>query len=393
MLTLKINPLICRHVSFFENIDRAQTLYEKARRATLCGQSRINHRTIKTLQNHGVAGLFIDPEHVLEDSPSPQSRTSVYQGTALYNAHLPDQSFERIATSLAEGVGICSTSRIQKVNKKTVLRVLAASGTHAKKVRRSFLKNMVVSECQLDEMWSFIGKKEKNLDPVEKLSETLGDAWIWIAFDAVNKIILAYVIGKRTTSQAVELIKKIKKVTRRIPDLFSSDQLYQYANALLQVYGKVVQPSRKPGPGRTPNPKLMAPDDLIYVQVVKHYKQYRVVKITKKVVFGNPKKVEDILAQSSVSHKINTSYVERQNGTIRHIDARCSRKTYRFSKCEKNHVNQFELSMAYYHLCKPHATLTKRFKCPTTPFMAAGLTDHVWSMLEFLTFMPTNQCR
>ncbi len=359
----------------------------------MCGQSCINNRTIKTLQHHGVAGLFIDPEHVLVDSPSPQPRISVYQGTALYNTHLSGLSFERIATSLAEGVGISSTSRIQKVNKKTVLRVLAASGTHAKKVRRSFLNKMFVSECQLDEMWSFIGKKEKNLDPVEKLSEILGDAWIWIAFDAVNKIILAYVIGKRTTSQAVELIKNVKKATCRIPDLFSSDQLDQYANALLQVYGKVVQPSRKPGPGRTPNPKLIAPDDLTYVQVVKQYKQYRVVKITKRIVFGDPEKVEDILAKSSVSRKINTSYVERQNGTIRHIDARCSRKTYRFSKCEKNHVNQFELSMAYYHLCKPHATLKKRFKCPTTPFMAAGLTDHVWSMSEFLTFMPTHQCR
>ncbi len=371
---------------FLDSNDLAQTLYEKARRAFLRGQNSIDNRTVNTLKCHGLAGLFIDPESVLMDLPSPQPRTSVYRGTALYNAHLSDQSFERIATSLAEGVGVSSISRIQKVNKKTVLRVLAAAGAHTKNVKHSLVKNMDVSECQLDEMWSFIGKKEKNLDPVEKLSESLGDAWIWIAFDAVNKIILAYVIGKRKISQAVELIKNVKKVTRRIPDLFSSDQLNQYTNALLQVYGKVVQPPRKPGPGRSPNPRFIAPDDLNYVQVVKQYKQYRVVNITQKVIFGDPKKIAEILANSSVSNKINTSYVERQNGTIRHIDARCSRKTYRFSKIEENHVHQFELSMAYYHLCRPHASLTKRFKCPMTPFMAAGLTDHVWSMLELLTF-------
>ena len=375
---------------FFENNDIVQTLYEKARIAILHDQNCDNNPTIKSLQHHGLAGLFIDPGSVLVDLPSPQLRTSVYLGTALYNAHLSDQSFERIATSLAESVGVSSTSRIQKVNKKTVLRVLSTAGAHAKKVRGSLLKKMVVSECQLDEMWSFIGKKEKNLDLVEKLSETLGDAWIWIAFDAVNKIIIAYVIGKRTISRAVELITKVKKVTHRIPDLFSSDQLDQYTNALLQVYGKVVQPPRKPGPGRSPNARLIAQDDLNYVQVVKQYKQYRVVNITQKVIFGDPKKVEEILANSTVSNKINTSYVERQNGTIRHMNARCARKTYRFSKIEDNHIHQFELSMAYYHLCRPHASLTKRFKRPTTPFMAAGLTDHVWTMLELLTFKPKN---
>jgi len=186
-------------------------------------------------------------------------------------------------------------------------------------------------------MWSFIGKKEKNLDAVEKLQGILGDAWIWIAFDAVTKIVLAYVIGKRTLSHAVSLLEEVKRVTADMPELFSSDQLDHYANALLQVYGNIVVPTRKPGAGRPPNQRLIPPKNLNYVHVVKEYKENRVHKVSHKVIYGNAGKISEILKNSVVSRKINTSYVERNNGTIRHMDARCSRKTYRFSKIKENH--------------------------------------------------------
>ena len=133
--------------------------------------------------------------------------------------------------------------------------------------------NVKVRECQLDEMWSFIGKKEKNLDSIEKLQRIFGDAWIWIAFDAINKIVLAYVIGKRTLPFAISLLEEIKRVPIQMPDLFSSDQLDHYTKALLQIYGKIIYPTRKSGPGRPPNPRLVPPEDLHYVQVVKKIKE------------------------------------------------------------------------------------------------------------------------
>jgi IS1 family transposase len=343
-----------------------------------------------TLRAHGAAGLFIDPESVLDSLSWSQSRTCPRRDTALHRAHLSDDAFETIATSLAEGVGVSATARIQKVNKKTVLLVLAKAAAHAMRVSRSLLMNVSVSECQLDEMWSFVGKKEKNLDPVEKLQRVLGDAWIWVAFDAVNKIVLAYIIGKRTLPHAVALVEEVKRITASMPWLFSSDQLDHYANALLQVYGNVVWPPRKPGPGRPPKPRLVPPEDLLYVHVVKHYKQHRVVKVTRNVVFGTPEKVESALAASPVSSQINTSYVERNNGTIRQMDARCVRKSLRFSKCNENHHYQLALTLTYCHLCRPHKTLNSRHGKPTTPFMAAGITDHVWSMGELLKFKPQN---
>ena len=346
----------------------------------------MDEQIVSTMKSHGVAGLFIDPEKALYCLSSNQARTSPRHSTAFHRCHLSEDAFETIARSLAEGVGVAATARIQNVDKKTVLLVLAKAGDHAMKVNRSLLKNVEVTECQLDEMWSFIGKKEKNLDPVEKLHKILGDAWIWIAFDAINKITLAYNIGKRTLPYAISLIEDVKWVTKRIPDLFSSDQLDQYAKALLQVYGRTVYPARKPGPGRPPNPRIVPSKDLNYVQVVKQYKKYRVVKVSRKVVFGDLKKIESILAESPVSEKINTAYVERNNGTIRHMDSRCVRKTFCFSKNKINHERQLALTLAYCHLCRPHKSLTKRHGQPTTPFMAANLTDHVWGMGELLNF-------
>ncbi|NOY28029.1 MAG: helix-turn-helix domain-containing protein [Oligoflexia bacterium] len=336
---------------------------------------------------HGAAGVLIDPEGILTASLSSQlPRSGPRKGTALHHTHLSDGVFGTIAKSLAEGVGVSSTARIQNVDKKTVLLVLAKAAEHTRKVSHALMTDAVVSECQLDEMWSFVGKKEKNLDAFETLRGELGDAWIWIAFDAVNKVVLASVVGKRTQPHAVSLLEEVKRVTACMPALFSSDQLEQYTSALLQVYGTLVHPPRKPGPGRPPHPRLVPPPDLRYVQVVKQYKRSRVAKVTRKVVFGDHEEVKAILAESIVSSKINTSYVERNNGTIRHMDARCNRKTYRFSKCVDNHLRQLDLTLAYYHLCRPHRTLTKRHGRPTTPFIAAGLTDHVWTMGEMLSF-------
>lgn len=214
------------------------------------------------LRSHGVSGIFIDPESIIISS-SKHLRISPRRGTALHHTHLRDEVFETIARSLAEGVGISTVARIQGIDKKTVLLVLAKAAAHAEKISRRLLHNLIVLECQLDEMWSFIGKKEKNLDAIEKLEGVLADAWIWVAFDAVNKVSLATVVGKRTQPYAVALLEEVKRVTSRVPRLFSSDQLDQYTSALLQVYGKKVLPTRKPGPGRPPKPRLVPPEELL----------------------------------------------------------------------------------------------------------------------------------
>ena len=383
-MALSINDAACAHPRFIEEADKAQSLYEKSRKASLDRRFRVPENLSGALKSHGVAGIFIDPERVVLAMPEDRPRQSPRAGTALYRTRLADGIFAAVAKSLAEGVGVSSTARILDVDKKTVLLVLSRASEHIAKVNEACLRDLVVSECQLDEMWSFIGKKEKNLDAIEKMKSNLGDAWIWVAFDAVNKVFLAAHVGKRTMPCAIKVIEEVRRVTSGTPLLFSSDQLAHYPRALLHVYGERERLCGKPGNGRTRGARLVPPDDLLYVQVVKKYKNNRIVKIDRKIVFGNPERVEEALGRSPVSRKINTAYVERSNGSIRHLNARCNRKTLRFSKLKENHMLQLRLSLAYYHFCRPHRTLTRRFGNPTTPFMASGLTDHVWSMEELL---------
>ena len=381
-MTLKVETLDHPHDQWLEPRDRLQGRYERARMAALASHPRLPSVPDEMLRAHGMAGVFLEPERTLLRARSPSRQRRHH--TAFHHTHLPEDLFASIACSLAEGVGVNSTGRIFEVGKKTVLAVLARAADHADAVARSLLKDVSVAECQLDELWSFIGKKERNLAPLEALSGIFGDAWIWIAFDTRHKLVLARVVGKRTTAHAILLLQEVQRVAPSMPLLFSSDDLDAYPHALLHVYGRPWTPPRRPGPGRPPKPRLRPPDDLCYVQVVKRYERSRVADVRRRIVFGDPDRIERLLQESPGSETINTAYVERNNATIRHLDARCNRKTYRFSKCKKNHERQLALSLAYYHLCRPHRTLTTEHRKPTTPFMAARLTDHPWSMHELL---------
>ncbi len=169
---------------------------------------------------------------------------------------------------------------------------------------------------------------------------------------------------------------------------FTSDELKHYDDALLAAYGlrKEFPPTGKRG--RPRKPILEAPQKLLYAQVVKHRKKGRVISITSRVVFGTEKAVAAKLRQSPVSQAINTSFVERNNLTMRHHNRRLVRKTIAFSKKRERLEQQLSLSFAYYHFVKPHLGLRQRVQSKTkkyekrTPMMAAGITDHIWTMAE-----------
>ena len=205
------------HECFVQDDDLPQRTYEMVRRAVLDRRVRIGRRFLDALQAHGAAGAVIDPESVLVSAASRPSPRTVRRDTALRHAHLSAEVFATVACSLAEGVGVRATARIQGIDKKTVLLVLKKAAEHVEKLSRALLVKVVVRECQLDEMWSFVGKKEQNLEPFEKLRGEFGDAWIWIAFDAVNKLVIARSVGKRTLPHAVALLQEVKRVTAQMP--------------------------------------------------------------------------------------------------------------------------------------------------------------------------------
>lgn len=172
--------------------------------------------------------------------------------------------------------------------------------------------------------------------------------------------------------------------------LVTSDEHDPYTGALEQAYGQDVPVPRRPGPARPPKPKKVMPQELCYGTVRKTRQKGRSVEVLRTVVFGTLALVDLYLSRSKVSTRINTSCVERNTGTDRGQNARKSRKSYGFSKDWELH-NAASYFMAYsYNFCWTVRTLdilrTDRTHLKRTPAMAAGLTDHVWSIEAWATY-------
>jgi IS1 family transposase len=141
-------------------------------------------------------------------------------------------------------------------------------GRHCLRLSDYFFRDLHLTECQLDELWTFVYKKEEHLTAFGKLARRYGDTWIWTAFDPVHKLVPTWRVGKRTLTDAKLFIKVLKlRLDSHIP-FFTSDDLPHYANALLEVYGIVVTPPRRFKRGRLPSPRLEPPPDLIYAAVI-----------------------------------------------------------------------------------------------------------------------------
>jgi hypothetical protein len=172
-------------------------------------------------------------------------------------------------------------------------------------------------------------------------------------------------------------------------DLMTSDDYPAYETAILGAYGVTVTPPRTGKPGRPRAPHKAPPAGLNYAVVTKRREEGRVVEVGTRVVFGTAAAVRRALARSAVSRAINTAFIERANGTDRHRNARKARKTYRFSKDWRHHEAVTYLSLYSYNFCGPVRTLALKGddgrRVERSPAMAAGLTDHVWSMSEWLS--------
>ena len=176
--------------------------------------------------------------------------------------------------------------------------------------------------------------------------------------------------------------------------LLTSDGSAACATAIGEAQGVWVRPEREPGPGRPPNPRGEMPAGLVYATVTKRREGGRVVEVIKAVVFGLWCLLDVWLRRSRVSNTIDTSFVERNNATDRHQNARKRRKTYCFSRSKRMHDAATYFVSYSYNFC--WAVRTPRVKedgawRARTPAMAAGLTDHVWSLREWLAY-PAKPC-
>ena len=319
------------------------------------------------------------------------SSVSIRYGTAYYDLHAEATIFEIAVRALAEGNSLRSTGRIVEIDKDTACDWLDRAATHCRLVMLYLWRDLYVTECQLDELWSFVHTKEKNLAIAKLFDESYGDAWVWVAIAPVWRLILAFVIGKRDQNNANLLLDRVAHVTNDHIPFFTSDQLPQYRQALLHTYGQWVKPERNGDRGRFPKPRQVPPSNLLYAQVVKRRQKGRVVEVSTKIIFGNDHQIKAQLDASPTSQTINTSFVERGNLTLRQTNRRLTRKTNAFSKDLVWFEKQLWLSLAYYHLVIPHDSLKQPLPVPQptlgngsprkwqfiTPAMAAGLTQGI----------------
>lgn len=216
-----------------------------------------------------------------------------------------------------------------------------------------------------------------------------------MALDAESRLVLAVAPGARNAEAVEEVVDEVKRRTGgRVLDLATSDEYSAYETALLNAYGEEVETTATGRPARKMIPDKVPPAGMNYATVEKRREKGRVVEIVTRVVFGTMAAVKAVLAKSKASRRINTSFLERQNATDRHHNARKVRKTYTFSKDWRVHEAMTYFTLYSYNFCWPVRTLRERDgEGPwrrRTPAMAAGLSDHVWTMREWIT-MPTVQ--
>jgi len=318
-------------------------------------------------------------------------------GTPFFGLKTPVHTVCIALQELAEGLGIRAVARIHGVQPDTVLAWLKKAGQHCQALSEYMMRELQVTQVQLDELWTFVRKRERMLREWEKLHTAWGDTWIWVAFDPVHKLVIAVLVGERSEEAAVGLITRLRtRLADACRPLLLSDALPHYAAAILRIFGVWVQPQRQGPRGCLPKPRQVPPPDLKYAVVHKKRQRGRVVSVTTRIVYGRREDILPLL--QSLGQRINTAFVERVNLTLRHLLSRLHRRTLCFSKKREYLISHLHLALAYYHFTRCHASLRiplpeplptrgrgspKKWQ-PRTPAMAAGLTDHPWSLRELL---------
>jgi len=242
------------------------------------------------------------------------------------------------------------------VAKHTVLKLLKDIGCACASYHDAHVRNLRVRHLQCDEIWQFVGAKMKNTSP-EKIAQGWGDVWTWTAIDAATKLIVSYTLGQRGAETAHEFMQDVaSRISNRIQ--LTTDGHRVYADAVEDAFGSEID----------------------YAMLVKiygasndgesRYSPATCIGCRTGVLAGNPD-----------PRHISTSYVERQNLSMRMGMRRFTRLTNGFSKKLENHGHAVALYFMHYNFCKIHQTLR------VTPAMEAGITDHVWSFEELIALL------
>jgi transposase-like protein len=323
------------------------------------------------------------------------------QGTILHGKRVAVELIVRVLACLAEGLGIRATARVFEVDPNTVLQWLMEAAEQLRAFARSFLCDVHVRQVQLDELYAVLrAVRDGDLraeEAVKRLERS--PDWVWTAMDPESKLLLVMDVGPRTLAMAQRVVHRVRGVVAPgcLP-LFLTDGLTEYGTALLRHFGQWMQPERRQAKGPKPQPRWMPLPGLLYAQVVQAYRRRRLVAVKPRVGFGTLEAVEQALG--ACGRKINTAFVERLNLDIRQRVAAGGRRVNTLCQGEDGLQHQLTVFQVYHNFVWPPASLrqpllapeptqgsgsAKRWR-PCTPAMAAGLTDHVWTLQEVLRY-------
>jgi IS1 family transposase len=324
-----------------------------------------------------------------------------HHGTLVHGKRVSVDLIVHVIGCLAEGLGIRGTARVFEVDPNTVLHWLMEAAEQLRAFAQYFLHDLHLTQVQLDELYAVLSALKEGTVSEEGAIERLSRSphWVWAAIDPESKVLLTIDVGERSVAMAQRVVHQVVQVLA--PDcvpLFLTDGFKEYMTALLTHYGQWVQCPRRQATGPAPKPRWMPLPQLLYAQVIKTVRRRRLVRVHQRVVFGTREAIQQVLA--ACGWQINTAFIERLNLSIRQHIAAVGRRVTTVCKGKDGVRQQLVLYQVYYNFCLPHASLrqpllvpeptqgtgsAKRWR-PCTPAMAAGLTDHVWTLREVLLF-------
>jgi IS1 family transposase len=255
----------------------------------------------------------------------------------------------RIISCLAEGCSLRTTTRLTGFSRKGVARVAADVGKACADYHDKVMRNLHCKVIQVDEVWSFTYCKQINIPKHLEGNANIGDTWTWIAIDSPTKLIPSWYVGDRTAVSASRFIHDLKgRLKHRVQ--LTSDGHRPYLEAVEDAFGSEIDYAmliKLYGKPQFPDTRYSPP---------------QCIGARKRKISGQPEK-----------KLISTSFVERQNLTLRMTNRRFTRLTNAFSKSLEHHKHSLALYFMNYNFCRIHQTLR------VTPAMEAGITDHVWS--------------
>jgi IS1 family transposase len=270
---------------------------------------------------------------------------------------LPAEKRTQILHLLVEGNSLRATARLADVSFNTTAKLFVDAARACAEYQDRTLRNLKCKRIQLDEIWSFVYAKQKNVPGAKSAPANAGDVWTWVAIDADTKLVPSWRIGDRSSQTAVAFTDDLaSRLATRVQ--ITTDGHRAYLEAIEGSFGAYVDYAMLV--------KIYGAD----AAGEKRYSPAECIGAVKHRVEGNP----------DPKH-VSTSFAERQNLTLRMSDRRFTRLTNAFSKKLENHALSVALHYMHYNFCRIHKTLR------ITPAMAAGVTDHVWSVADIVSMI------